>query len=576
MVALVPAPASVPASLHASLMARLDRLGPAKELAQIGAAIGREFSHALLASVARRSEDVLEAQLGSIMRAGLLFRQGVPPDATYLFKHALVQDAAYGLLLRDHRRELHARIATTLESGFPDVAESKPELLARHYAEAGNLERAAEFWGKAGHRSAERSALVEAREQLKRALELIARLPGTPALRRDEIKLQVALITPLLHVSGYAAPDTRAAVERARLLIEQAETLGEPLEDPLLLFSVLYALWVANLVAFDGNVMRDLAVQFISIAEKQDPTGPLMLGHRLMGLSLFHTGDVPDGRAHLDKAFALYDATEHRPLATRFGQDVGAATLCWRSIASWLLGSPEAALKDTERALVVARDIGHSATLMYVLNFSAWTHILCGDHPAARVLVEEFEPLKDRVGSPFWAAWGMMQKGCILALTDNPLDAIEAIDSGITAMRSTGTSMWMPVWLSHLAVAKGQVGEFEDATRFIGEAAIAMEATNERWYEAELTRIAGEIALLSSKPNASKAEASFTRALAVARQQQAKSWELRAATSMARLWRDQGKRESARELLRPVHSRFTEGFDTFDLMQAKTLLDELA
>jgi hypothetical protein len=283
-------------------------------------------------------------------------------------------------------------------------------LLARHYAEAGHLERAAEFWGKAGHRSAQRSALVEAREQLKRALELIAKLPGTPALRRDEIELQVALITPLLHVSGYAAPDTRAAVERARLLIEQAEALGEPLEDPLLLFSVLYALWVANLVAFDGNVMRELAVQFIGVAEKQGPTGPLMLGHRLMGLSLFHTGDVPDGQVHLDKAFALYDPTEHRPLATRFGQDVGAATLCWRSIASWLLGSPGAALEDTQRALVVARDIGHSATLMYVLNFSAWTHILCGDYAAARALIEEFEPLKDRVGSPFWAAWGMMQR----------------------------------------------------------------------------------------------------------------------------------------------------------------------
>ncbi len=234
--ALVPSPTmAVPASLHASLMARLDRLGPAKELAQIGAAIGREFSHELLAAVACKPEAKLEMELESLIRAGLLFRQGVPPDTMYLFKHALVQDAAYGLLLRELRRHLPARIAETFESKFSEIAENKPELLARHCAEAGNIERAAALWGKAGQRSAQRSALVEASEQLRRALDLIATLPSTPALRRDEIKFQVELITPLLHVRGYAAPETRAAVERARLLIEQAEALGEPPEDPLLL-----------------------------------------------------------------------------------------------------------------------------------------------------------------------------------------------------------------------------------------------------------------------------------------------------------------------------------------------------
>ena len=221
-------------------------------------------------------------------------------------------------------------------------------------------------------------------------------MPATPALRREEIKLQVALITPLLHVSGYAAPETRAAVERARLLIEQAEALGEPPEDPLLLFSVLYGLWVANLVAFNGDVMRELAVQFLALADKQRATGPLMIGHRLMGLSLLHTGDIADGRAHLDRAFTLYDPAEHRPLATRFGQDVGAASLSWKSMASWLLGYPQAALADTEHALKVAREVGHSATLMYVLNFSTWTHIHCGNYAAANALVDEFIALTDR------------------------------------------------------------------------------------------------------------------------------------------------------------------------------------
>ena len=231
--AAVPSPAlAVPASLHASLMARLDRLGPAKEVAQIGAAIGREFSHALLAAVVRKPEAELQSALDRLIAAGLLFRQGVPPHATYLFKHALVQDAAYGTLLREPRRALHARIAETLESQFAEIAENQPELLARHCTEAGLIEKAASLWGKAGQRSLARSALVEAAEQLTRALDQIATLPATPALRREQIKLQVALITPLIHVKGHAAPETKAAAEQARLLIEQAEALGEPPEDP--------------------------------------------------------------------------------------------------------------------------------------------------------------------------------------------------------------------------------------------------------------------------------------------------------------------------------------------------------
>jgi class 3 adenylate cyclase len=224
----VPSPAlAVPASLHASLMARLDRLGAAKDVAQIGAAIGREFSHALLAAVVRKPEAELGAALDRLVAAGLLFRQGVPPHATYLFKHALVQDAAYGTLLREPRRALHGRIVETLETQFAEIAESQPELLARHCTEAGLVEKAAALWGKAGQRSLERSALVEAGELLTRALDQIAALPTTPALRREEIKLQVALTFPLIHVKGFAAPETKAAVERARLLIEQAEAMGE-------------------------------------------------------------------------------------------------------------------------------------------------------------------------------------------------------------------------------------------------------------------------------------------------------------------------------------------------------------
>jgi len=573
----VPSPAvAVPASLHASLMARLDRLGPAKEVAQIGAAIGREFSHALLAAVARKPEAELGSALDRLIAAGLLFRQGVPPHATYLFKHALVQDAAYGTLLREPRRALHARIAETLESQFAEIAERQPELLARHCTEAGLIEKAAGLWGKAGQRSLERSALVEAAEQLTRAVAQIAALPGTPTLRREQIKLQVALITPLIHVKGYAAPETKAATERARLLIEQAEALGEPPEDPLLLFSVLYSFWVANYVAFNGDAMRELAAQFLALAEKQGATVPLMVGHRLMGTSLMSTGDIAQGRAHYNQAIALYDPNEHRPLATRFGQDVGVAILFYRSRHLWLLGYPEAARRDTEYALKDAREIGQAATLMYALSHVPVTYILCGNNVAANARADEVVALADEKGALLWKAAGMMNQGCVLALTGKASEAVQMMTSGITAFRSTGATLWMPWYLSYLARAYAALDHFDDAWRCIGEAITAVETTKEKWCEAEVHRTAGEIALLSREPDAAKAEAYFERALAVARQQQAKSWELRAAVSMARLWGDQGKRDAARELLAPVYGWFTEGFDTLDLKEAKTLLDELA
>src|SRR6516165_8353442 len=346
-VATIPSPSiGVPASLHASLTARLDRLGPAKEVAQIGAAVGREFSHALLQAVVRKPKTELQSALDRLVTAGLLFRQGVPPHASYLFKHALVQDTAYGTLLRERRRALHARIVETLESQFTEIAEHQPELLARHCTEAGLIEKAAGLWGKAGQRSLERSALFEAAKQLTRALDQIETLPATPALRQERIKLQVALITPLIPLKGQAAPETKAAAEKARVLIEQAEAMGEPPEDSLLFFSILYAFWVANFVAFNGDVIRKLAAQFLALAEKQGMTVPLMIGHRLMAISLAYAGDIEDGRTHYDQALALYEPAKHRPLAMRFGQDAGVTVLCHRSYTLFCLGYPVAALSD--------------------------------------------------------------------------------------------------------------------------------------------------------------------------------------------------------------------------------------
>ncbi len=574
--AAVPSPAlAVPASLHASLMARLDRLGPAKEVTQIGSAIGREFSHALLAAVMRQPEAELAAAIDRPIVAGLLFRQGVPPHATYLFKHALVQDAAYGTLLREPRRALHARIAETLESQFADVAENQPELLARHCTEAGLIEKAASLWGKAGQRSLSRSALVEATEQLTRALDQFAALPQTAALRHEQIKLQVALITPLMHLKGFAAPEPKAAAERARMLIEQAEALGETLEDPLLLFAVLFGFWAVNFVAFDGNAVRDLAGQFLALAEKQGATTPVMIGHRLMGTSLLHFGQLAEGREHLDRAIALYDPDEHRPLATGFSQDVRVAALFWRSWTLWLLGYPEAALADAEQEVKYAREISQAGTLMPALNVASLTCFYSGKYASATALMEELVALADDKGAALWRTWPILNQGCVLASIGKASEAVHKITSALVTYRSTGTTMWMPFYLSQLASAHAKLGQFKEAQHIIDEAKTTLEKTEERWWEPDVHRVTGEIALSAPEPDAAKAQAYFERALAVARKQQAKSLELRAAMSMARLKRGQGKQDEARALLAPVYGWFTEGFDTLDLKEAKALLDEL-
>jgi predicted ATPase len=375
-----------------------------------------------------------------------------------------------------------------------------------------------------------------------------------------------------MHVKGYGAPETKAAAERARLLIEKAEALGEPPEDPLLLFSVLFSFWTASFVAFNGDDVRELANQFLTLAEKRRATAPLMIGHRMMG-SVLHRGDFVEGRAHLDRVIALYDPSEHRALAARFGQDVRVAALSYRSWALWMLGYPDAALGDASCAIKEAREIGQAATLMYALVHACVIQIECGNYSAANEQVIELISLAEEKGAQFWKALGLSVRGCLLVPGGRPVDAIQMITSSITALRSTGARLWLPLHLPYLARAYGEGGQFDDARRCIDEAIASVETTNERWGEVEVHRTGGEIALLSPDPDAAKAEAYFERALMVARKQQAKSWELRAAISMARLWRDQGKQDEARDLLAPVYGWFTEGFDTRDLKEARTLLN---
>ena len=469
--AATPSPSvAVPSSLHASLMARLDRLGSAKEVAQVGAVIGREFSYALIAAVAHKEEVELQAALDRLMGAGLLFRQGIPPHATYLFKHGLVQDAAYSTLLRERRRLLHRRIVEMLETQFPETAESQPELIARHCTEAGLIEKAVAFWAKAGRRSMARSALVEAVAQLTRALDQIATLPSTPRLRREQIELQVATITPLMHVKGYAAPEVKAATERARLLIEQAEALGEPPENPLLLYSVLFGFWITNAVAFNGDAALALARQFLELAEKQGASVPLLLGHGLLGFSLLVTGNFTQSLRQTDQALALYDPAVHRPLAMLFGQDSRVTNLSQRSLALWFLGYPDAALAGANQFLKEARQIDQVGTLFNALNFSFVVHFLCGAHPTADALANELSTLADEQDAGMWKPAGLAYRGWILAGSGRASEAVQLITSALAALRATGTTLFTPVSLSLTAKCYADLGQLDDAGRSVDEA----------------------------------------------------------------------------------------------------------
>jgi predicted ATPase len=566
---------AIPPTLQQSLAARLDRLGSAREVAQIGAVIGRDFSYPLIRSVTAIEDAPLQTALERLAEADILLVQGIPPNSQYRFKHALIQDAAYENLLRSRRQTLHRRIADALRDHFAETGAAEPEVLAHHFTQAGLTEAAIEWWGKAGQRSLARSALAEAVEQFTRALSQIATLPSTPALRREEIRLQAALIHPLIHLKGHAAPETKAAAERARVLIEQAQSLGESPDDPLLLLSALGGVAAASFVAFDGDAVRQLAAQFMRLARKQGGTAPLMLGHSFVGAAFLYTGDIAKGRNHLDRAIALYDPAEHRALATRFATNTGVHSLCYRAWALWFLGYPEAALSDPSRALSHARQIGQTSVLMNTLGVTCVSHILRRDYTTAANQIDELVTLADEKGSSYWKALGMLHRGGILVASGRAAEGIEMIVSWLPARRSTGSTSFIPLWSLYLTSAYAQLGQFDEARRCIAEALAAIQATKEKWCDAEVHRVAGEVALKSPESDAAKAETYFERALAIARAQQAKSWELRAAMSLARLWRDQGRRDEARDLLAQVYGWFTEGFDTLDLKEAKALLNAL-
>jgi predicted ATPase len=331
---------------------------------------------------------------------------------------------------------------------------------------------------------------------------------------------------------------------------------------------------VPSFVTFNGDALREAVAQLLALAEKEGQTASLTIALRTTGVCLLCTGGLTQGRAHLDRAIAIYDPIAHPPLTTRFGQDSRVAALCYRAITLWMLGYPDVAIADANEALCHAREIGHAATLIYALSLTSFSHLLCGNYATANAQLDEAVALAEETGALFWKTTATVVSGCVSAATGNALDAVDIIGSAVTAFRSTGATVWMPSYLSYLASAYAELGRFDDAWRCTNEAMAIIGTNKETWFEAEVHRVAGEIALRSPHRDPERAESCFKRALTVARMQQAKSLELRAAISMARLLRDRDRRHAVRTLL-PVYKSFSEGFNTVDLNNAKALLDEL-
>ncbi len=572
-VSTVPLPAlAVPATLHASLMARLDRLGPiAKEIAQIGAAIGREFSYELLAAVAQNGDADLQAALGRLNEAGLVFCRGTPPQATFLFKHALVRDAAYGTLLRGQRQQLHSRVVSALEEHFREIVAAQPALLARHCGEAGLAEKAVINWLKAGQQAVARSAMQEAVSQLRKGLTLLPSVPDDEKRLQVELELQIALGQALQAARGPASVETGEALARTRQLCEE-------LNRPAQLVPVLFGSWVRHLMRGEFDASRDDAVAMQRLAEVQNDVRLRVMGHRTRGQSEFCLGEFTSARTDLERGLALFDPADRPFYATFTPQDGRVLMLIFLCNVVGALGYLDQSRARAEEGVAEARRLGHGFTLALALNFSLYHSYITG--LAARApsealrCSEELEAVCTQHGLSLHRASGMAWRGLFLSALGHPQQGIELIQRGIAGVRATGSRAFFPFSIIRLAHAYGMAGQPAAGLERLGETISIIETTGERWYEAETHRLRGD--LLRQMGDNSAAETSFRDAMGVAGRQRARLFELRASTSLARLWRDQGKSTQARDLLAPIYGWFTEGFDTPDLTEAKALLDELA
>jgi class 3 adenylate cyclase/tetratricopeptide (TPR) repeat protein len=563
IVSVVPSPSmGVPATLYASLMARLDRLGSAKEIAQIGATIGRQFSYELLAAVTGRQDHELATALERLTDAGLVFQQGTIPHATFLFKHALVQDTAYSTLLRGPRRNLHARIAVVLEERFPEDLAARSEVLAQHYDQAGMVDKAVTSWLRAGQQAIARSAMVEGIAQLHKGLALLPQLPDGVQRQQYELDLEIALGRALMATRGYAAPEVGESFVRARQLCDQ---LNRPQFVP-----VLYGEWLHHFLRAELDRAREGAEKMLLLGEDRNDVTLKVLGYRTLGMVSFCLGDLADSRDNLERAVALYDPAHHAHYAALSPSNAYLVMRLWSSRARGCLGYLDRARTESERVLAEARRLSHTFTLTAVIVeicIAEWglrtpEDLLARADELVSLAAEQFRMFEPQ---------GMMFRGwCLTALGQ---DETLLIKRNLAAFRATGSSLWVPFFLTLLADAYGMAGKPEEGLACLDEGADLIEVTRERCTESEMHRIRGKLLLLLQQ--AQGAEASLCAGIKIARRQQARLFELRAATNLAGLWRDQDKRQQAYDLLAPVYGWFTEGFDTLDLKEAKALLEQL-
>ncbi|OAF17526.1 hypothetical protein AYJ54_05105 [Bradyrhizobium centrolobii] len=574
--ALVPSPAlAVPASLHASLMARLDRLGPAKELAQIGAAIGREFSHPLLAAVVRKPEAELQAALDRLISAGLLLQRGGAPYPTYCFKHVLVRDAAYSTLLREPRRALHARIAETLESHFADISENQPELIARHYREADDVAKAVAYLSAAGDRALSHSALKEAYEHITQALQLISALPDDDIRRREELKLQTALARTLQEQKGYGDQQVGEAYAKAR---EFSKRVG----DAAMHLAALYGLWAYNYLSGQPAAMLEQANEFLALAQREDEAGPIMVGYRLVGTSRLINGYIADASDALHQALVRYDPDEHgaaspvgRSLRARFGHDVGVTMYSYRSWALWLSGQPADAEKAAESELKRGHALEHDdQSRLYALWHAGMTYVLLGNVDKVAEIGGKLTEFANDRQLPYWQALGDFLCGWCAARAGRAADAVGLLQEGLRLWAQTGSRIFRPICLAFLADAYAADDKPDLAHRTFEEALRIARETGERWAEPEIHRLFGDL-LTRGGPSA-EGVANYEQAIAVAREQGSRSFELRATTSLARVLSEQGGHAEAHDRLLNIYRFFDSGCDAADLADAKALLDELS
>jgi len=549
-------------------MARLDRLVTAKAVAQYAAVIGRQFSYAWLHACSQLDEATLQRELRRLVEAELVYQRGVPPQSTYVFKHALIQDAAYQSLLKSTRQHYHQRIAQVLEFQFPETVEGQPELLAHHLMEAGLTEHSVTYWYKAGQRAVERSAHAEAIAHLRQGLELLQTLPESPQRTQQELLLLIALGASLLATQGYGTPEIEQTFTRAHHLCAH-------LKDPHQLFSVLRGLHGYYHVRAEYQTAQALGEQLLALAQQAQDAAMLVAAHAVVGRTLFRMGAVASAHTHFTQGIALYDPQQHHTSAFLYGEDAGVVCHSFAAWALWYLGYPEQGLARSHEAVTLAQQVAYPYSLGFALNAAAFFHQFRREERATQERAQAAISLATDQGFLPWKVVGSLWHGWALAHQGQAQEGIEQIHQGMMAWRATGAEQLRPYCLALLAEAHGTIGQPETGLVMLTEALTLIDTTGERWYEPELHRLKGALLLQQSSDNHAEAESCFHHALDIARTQQAKSLELRVATSLARLWQQQGKIREARDLLAPIYNWFTEGFDTADLQEAQALLDEL-